>query len=101
MVKHEQPFIISWLITNSNAKEEDIMRVKTNDTKDGLMRLVTAATQLQAKQKLSQEHQYKDIISMLMTRCKDRYGNRLMNLRQNIDPEGEVTWIIPPTPKAY
>ena len=97
LVKNEQAFIIAWLVKRSNANEDEIMRTKTKDTKDGLMKLVTAATQLQAKQRLTTVHVDMELTTAVLDKCHGRYGQRLQDLQKHIKEDGEVAWIPPIT----
>ena len=102
LIKNEQSWIIAWLNQHSNADEEGLLRVKTSDSKDGLNKLVTAATQLLPKQKLTHEHQNKEVMSLVLHRCWVRYGERLKNAGQVYQHRGRGSLDPPtPAPKAY
>ena len=90
LVNHEQSCTVQWLIGHSNATEEDLLKVEANGIKEGLMKLVTAATQLHAKQKLTQDHLDKPLMTTVLDRCDARYGNRLQFLAKHINSNGNV-----------
>ena len=76
LVKKEQEWCITFIVSVTDCSPTDILRALTAD-KDAIAKILQTGTQMEMKQKLLVHHQIKDVLWCVLQSLHIRYGARL------------------------
>ena len=92
LIKAESEWIINFLCSISDCTPQHFIKIKKHDP-DGLCNCVSMATQLEMRQKLSSDHQVKDIMWGVLQKLNTKYGERLASMANEVSLLGAINYL--------